>query len=325
MLDHVAFAALDVSARTRAGLRELLVEVTAEAERLMGAEHRGPAHGRPAGNLTLTLGFGPRIFSERFGLASRRPVSLTELPAFDGDALDPATSGGDLCIQACADTLPKADQALARLLVAGHDVARVRWCQQGSVHRRAGDRPDGRPRNLLGFTDATGNPRRGKDLARHVWVRGRERTWMLGGTFLVVRKVRVLLDDWDRLSLQEQERVIGRHRDSGAPLGRAHEFEAMPLDDETIPPDAHARLAAPQSNGGAAVLRRGYSFDNGVDARVSETPAFCCCSTNASSPSATPSGATPGLSAARSSRSRRGHNPVSRWLTFSWPPDKCRA
>jgi len=134
------------------------------------------------------------------------------------------------------------------------------------MHRRPGERPNGRPRNLLGFKDATANPRRGRDLDRHVWAGRGKRTWMLGGTFLVVRRVRVLLDAWHALSLDEQERVIGRHRDSGAPLGRGHEFEPMPLDDAVVPPDAHARVATPLANDGAAVLRRGYSYDNGHDA-----------------------------------------------------------
>jgi deferrochelatase/peroxidase EfeB len=232
----------------------------------MRAEHRPPGAEGPAGALTVTLGLGPGIFDARFGLAARRPVALADIPPFPGDALDAAASGGDLCLQVCADAAPKAAAALARLTAAGAPAARARWAQHGFMRRAPDDRPDGRPRNLLGFKDATGNPRRGKDLDRHVWIAGRDRTWMLGGTFLVVRRVRVLLDAWQRLTLDEQERVIGRHRDSGAPLGRTHEFEAMPLDDDTIPADAHARLAAPQSNDGRTVLRRGYSYDNGGDA-----------------------------------------------------------
>ena len=264
VLDHLAFAALDVTVEQTADLRDLLAGLTAEAERLMRAEHR--AAGRPAGTLTITFGLGPGIFDERFGLASRRPVALAPLPAFTADALDPAICDGDLCIQACADVLSKADAAIARLTAIGADASRIRWSQQGSMRRLPGEHPHGRPRNLLGFKDATGNPRRGRDFDRHVWISGRERTWMLGGTLLVVRRVRVLLDAWRALSVAEQERVIGRHRDTGAPLGRTHEFDAMALDDDTIPPDAHARLAAPQSNGGATVLRRGYSYDNGCDA-----------------------------------------------------------
>lgn len=264
VLDHLAFASFDITVEGRGELRALLENLTVEAQRLMEAEHRAP--GGPVGALTVTLGLGQGIFDERFGLASRRPVALCQLPAFTGDALDPSTCGGDLCIEVCAATGSKAADALGHLLAAAQPTTRVRWSQRGFMRRLASEPADGRPRNLLGFKDATGNPRRGRDLGRHVWVGGRERTWMLGGTFLVVRKVRILLDAWHALTLDEQERVIGRHRDSGAPLGRTHELEALPLNDDTIPPDAHARLASPQANGGLTVLRRGYSYDNGLDA-----------------------------------------------------------
>ena len=265
LLDHLAFGALDVSAERLSEFHDLVGELTLEAERLMHAEHRGGTSG-PAGTLTVTLGLGPTIFGERFGLAPRRPVALAELPPFPGDALEPGTSGGDLGVQVCADTPAKAEHALARLVAVGQPAAQVRWSQRASMYRRPGERRDGRPRNLLGFKDATANPRRGKDLDRHVWVTRGERTWMLGGTFLVVRRVRVLLEAWNTLSLAEQERVIGRQRDSGAPLGRSHEFDAMPHDDKRVPPDAHARVAAPEANAGATILRRGFSYDNGRDA-----------------------------------------------------------
>jgi deferrochelatase/peroxidase EfeB len=265
VLDHVAFAALDVTAESRGELRELLQTLTLAAQRLMENGHRSSDGRGPAGAVTVTLGLGCGIFDERFGLTSRRPVALCELPAFTGDTLDPSTCGGDLCIVACAHTGPQAAEALGHLVALSKSATRVRWSQRGFLRRLATDPPEGRPRNLLGFKDATGNPRRAKDLDRHVWVTGRERTWMLGGTFLVVRKIRILLDAWHTLALDEQERIVGRHRDSGAPLGRTHEFEPMPMRDDTIPRDAHARLAAPQGNGGLTVLRRGYSYDNGRD------------------------------------------------------------
>lgn len=265
LLDHLAFAALDITAERTADLGELLGELTLESERLMRAGHR-PSTGDPARSVTVTLGLGPGIFGRRFGLAARRPVALAEVPAFPGDALDPATSGGELSIQVCADTLTGAEDALARLVAVGGGASVVRWSQRASMRRWPGESPTGRPRNLLGFKDATANPRRGKDLDRHVWVTRGERSWMLGGTFLVVRRVRVLLDAWSALSLEAQERVIGRHRDSGAPLGRRHEFERIRLDDKIVPADAHARVAAPQANAGVTILRRGYSYDNGLDA-----------------------------------------------------------
>lgn len=329
VLDHLAFAALDLSCAGKPELAGLLRELTAEAERLMRAEHRAPSQGRPAGSLTLTLGFGPDLFDERFDLASRRPVALAALPAFAGDTLDPPSSGGDLGVQVCASTAATADQALARLIAIDRRALRVRWSQRVAMRRLASERPDGRPRNLLGFKEATANPRRGKDLARHVWIGGRERTWMLGGTFLVVRKVRVLLEDWNALSLAQQERVIGRHRDSGASLGRTHEFEPMPLDrDDIVPPDAHARLANPRANGGLTVLRPATATTTVSTQTAEPTPASCCCSTdaipaasssrsNAAWLNATPWRPSLAPSPARSSRSRPARTPGSHWLISS--------
>ncbi len=110
----------------------------------------------PAGALTVTLGLGPGLFGERFGLAGRRPVALADLPAFPGDALEPAWTGGDLCLQVCADEAARGDRAPRQ--------RRPRALRQrGRIHRRPGERRDGRPRNLLGFKDATANPRRGRD------------------------------------------------------------------------------------------------------------------------------------------------------------------
>jgi deferrochelatase/peroxidase EfeB len=255
MLDHVAFGALDATVANVGELATVLEELTAEAEALMG----GVRHA------VVTLGLGPSLLGDRFGLAARRPMALLELPSFPGDDLDPALCGGDLCVQACATDPGVAKDALARITARVRGGARLRWSQAGSVHRRPNDRPDGRPRNLLGFRDGISNPRRGKDFDRHVWAARGERTWMVGGAFLVVRRIEVDVEAWEALSLAEQERVIGRHRDSGAPLGTKHEFDRMPLDGNTIASDAHARLAAPRSNEGAAMLRRAYSYDHGTN------------------------------------------------------------
>ncbi|MEA2130229.1 MAG: deferrochelatase/peroxidase EfeB, partial [Solirubrobacteraceae bacterium] len=168
VLDHLAFAALDVTADDREVLRDLVGELTLAAERLMRAAHRPPGTGVPAGALTLTIGLGPGIFTERFGLGAR-PLALAPLPAFPGDALDPARCGGDLCVQGCAADERTAAAALAELLAVAEPAARLRWSQRAAMHRHPADHPQGRPRNLLGFKDATSNPRRGRDLDRHVW------------------------------------------------------------------------------------------------------------------------------------------------------------
>jgi deferrochelatase/peroxidase EfeB len=219
VLDHVQFLALDLQLGSRDSLSHLIACLSEAAEQLMAAEHRNGTAKTPAGRLTITIGFGPAIFGERFGLARRRPVALVDLPAFPGDAIAPSARGGDLCIQICAEQEQPAAGAAQTLLQVGSEQMRVRWSQRGAMVRPGPEPPATRPRNILGFKEATGNPRRGMELDRQVWVARADRTWMIGGTYLVVRRVRADLDAWQRLAVRDQEQVIGRHKDSGAPLG----------------------------------------------------------------------------------------------------------
>jgi deferrochelatase/peroxidase EfeB len=183
------------------------------------------------GGGTVTIGLGAPVIAE-----GARPVGLAELPAFAGDDLDPALCGGDLCVLAAPEHIQR--------------FGAPRWVRAG----RRGD--------TLGFRDGTLIPRRGKDLDRHVWVDAGDRTWMTGGTYLVVRNVVVDRARWDALPAHEQERVIGRHKGSGAPLGGRTLYEKPDL--TRLAPDAHIRVASPRENGGATILRRGYTTDDGL-------------------------------------------------------------
>jgi deferrochelatase/peroxidase EfeB len=183
-----------------------------------------------AGEGTVTIGLGAGAIP-----AGRRPAGLAPLPAFEGDALDPAQCGGDLCVLAPPHAIER--------------FGRPRWVQTGVQ----GD--------TLGFRDGTLNLRRPRDFDRHVWVAGHERSWLLGGTFLVLRRI-VVERSWHALAQAEQERAIGRDKRSGAPLGRRRLYDAPHL--EKLPPDSHIRLAAPRSNEGAAMLRRGYATADGL-------------------------------------------------------------
>jgi deferrochelatase/peroxidase EfeB len=232
-LASLEFAALDVAPGT--DLRELLAGCSAAAEGAM-----------EAGDVTLTLGLGPGLFDGR--LRAARPLGLRELPAFPRDALDPAWCGGDLGVQACAPSAEAAREALERVMEAAGDAVAVRWSQAGSVRRR-------QP-GVAGFREGANNLRRGLDLDRHVWVRARERSWMVGGTFLVVRRIRIDLEAWARLPVEAQEAVMGRHKESGLPVGGGRP--------EHLPPGSHVRVAAPRENGGVALLRRGYDYDGGL-------------------------------------------------------------
>ena len=206
---------------------------------------------RPATpELTVTVGFGPATFAP-----AERPVHLRELPPFPGDALDPAWCGGDIVVQACATT----PEAALAALPAG---VTPRWLQTGSLRRARRDGPNTTPRDPLGFRDGSWNVRRDADRLRHVWIDRGDRTAMVGGTYMVVRRIEIDLERWEALPVADQERVIGRHKATGAPLGRRSEFDAVVH--EWLPRDSHALQAAPRSNNGAMLLRRGYSYDRGV-------------------------------------------------------------
>ena len=300
--DRLHFVAFDVVTKDKTELAALLRRWTAAAERMTLGEEvtpngavglgdytppsdTGEALGLPPSNLTLTIGFGPGLFGptpakpdrkDRFGLASRRPANLNDLPAFPGERLDPNKSFGDICIQACADDPQVAVHAVRNLARIGFGVVSVRWSQLGFGRTSSTTRSQETPRNLFGFQDGTNNVLADdtKLLDDWVWVGADDNpapaSWMSGGSYLVTRRIRMDIEPWDRTTLLEQEQVIGREKGSGAPLGQEIEFDEPNFEltangSPMIPVDAHVRLAHPDSNDGAHLLRRGYNFTDGSD------------------------------------------------------------
>jgi deferrochelatase/peroxidase EfeB len=294
--DRLHFVAFDVTTDDRAELVEMLKAWTAAARRMTAGRDAGPvgavdgepfappddtgeAIGLPASGLTLTIGFGPTLFTtadgtDRFGLAARRPAPLTELPEFPGDQIDPAISGGDLCIQACANDPQVAVHAVRNLVRLGAGVVSVRWSQLGFGRTSSTSTGQATPRNLFGFKDGTDNLKAENEraLERFVWVADDDSgaDWLAGGSYLVTRRIRMLIEPWDTATLDEQEKTIGRTKGAGAPLGQRKEFDPVDFTKQTpegefaIPETSHVFLAHP-TNSGTAILRRGYSFVDGSD------------------------------------------------------------
>jgi deferrochelatase/peroxidase EfeB len=289
--DRLHFVAFDVITDKRAELVDLLQEWTAAAARLtqgkeagaFGAvggaaeaapDDTGEALGLPASGLTLTIGFGASLFDGRFGLASKRPAALADLPKFPGEQLIPEISGGDICVQACAHDPQVAVHAIRNLARIGFGKVSVRWSQLGFGRTSSTSRAQATPRNLLGFKDGTNNLKlEDADLLRdHLWAAGEDGTdWMAGGSYMVTRKIRMTVETWDRTSLAEQEQIFGRDKGEGAPLGKKAEFDTLdfaakgPDGLPLIKDDSHVRLAHPSNNGNAHLLRRGYNFVDGSD------------------------------------------------------------
>lgn len=292
--DRLHFVVLDVTTESRDELVSLLKEWTQAARRLTqgnevgvyGAvagtplappEDTGEALGLPASGLTLTIGFGPSLFERdgkaRFGLDGRRPDELVDLPAFSGDRLDPALTGGDIAIQACANDPQVAVHAVRNLVRIAFGRASVRYTQLGFGRTSSTSAAQVTPRNLFGFKDGTANVKsEDRDVDDVVWVqRSDGPDWLVGGSYLVARRIDMRIETWDREPLAGQEAIIGRAKGSGGPLSGGDEHAAIDLaakgadGEPAIPTLSHVRMAHPDSNGGAKILRRGYNFVNGTD------------------------------------------------------------
>jgi deferrochelatase/peroxidase EfeB len=279
-LTHASFAAFDITARDRHELAELMHQLTDRARLLavggvpvdLGISAPPSDSGvlgptAPAGGLTVTTAVGAALFDERFGLDHYKPKRLRLMDTFPDDDLDPARCHGDLVLQLAApqqDTVLHALRDLTRHTRGG---MQPRWRIDGFV---APPRPTGTPRNHLGFKDGIANPPLG-EADRLIWAGQDEPAWTRGGSYQVIRTIRMLTEFWDRVTLGEQERMIGRRRDSGAPLSGSKETDEPDYRNDptgaTIPLDAHIRLANPRTvkTDGSRILRRGYNYDLGLD------------------------------------------------------------
>jgi deferrochelatase/peroxidase EfeB len=213
--------------------------------------------------LTVTIGFGASLY-ERYGLTA--PPKLLRMEPFDGDRLDPARTHGDVVIALSAHHMDTASHALRELLRPTRDSLALRWWIDGFQGADRGPTKRSARRNLFGFRDGTGNPEPTDDalMRQLVWTPD-------GGTYMAVRLIRMHLEFWDRVGLREQEGMIGRRRDSGAPLGGHGEFDDPRLDldpkGERVPLDSHIRLANPRTADTAdqRLLRRAWNYQRGFD------------------------------------------------------------
>jgi deferrochelatase/peroxidase EfeB len=279
------FASFDVTAQTRAELIDTLKTLTQTARSLTTGGRAplattlapAPDNGTlgteiPADALTVTVGFGSTLFDDRFGIAARKPKRLRVMEPFPNDNLDPAQTGGDMLIQLCAGNPDTTLHAMRQLTRATRGALALNWRIEGFVPP---PRPSGAPRNTFAFKDGIANPNvADPEVAdRLLWVVEGigEPAWASGGSYHVVRIIKQFIEFWDRVSITEQQQMIGRFRASGAPLDGTSEadipdYKADPLG-YVIPLTAHIRLSNPRTAATemSRIFRRGYNYDRGVD------------------------------------------------------------
>ena len=222
----------------------------------------------PTDGLTVNVSVGSSLFDSRYGLAAAKPRKLAPMRPFPDDSLEAPWLHGDLLVQFCAnqpDTIHHAIRDITRHTRGG---MQLRWKMEGY---NSPPRPSGTSRNLLGFKDGTANPT-GTEATSLVWVDDpHEPAWAQGGSYVVVRLIRMLVEFWDRVSINEQENMFGRRRDSGAPLDGNSEFDTPDFKADprgnVIPLDSHIRLANPRTKATERqrLIRRSYNYDLGVD------------------------------------------------------------
>ena len=308
--DNLYFVALNITTESKTEVIQLFKEWTEAAEQMTKGEllkgsssnsfippkDTGEAADLSPSNLTITFGVGPDFFQkdgkDRFGLKAKQPEELRDLPAFPLDALEDTWSGGDICIQACADDLQVAFHAVRNLVRIARGKAVIHWAQTGFQRTKQADANKKTPRNLFGFKDGTINPnvKKESEMNEKVWVQpGDGPDWLVGGSYMVVRRIQMYIEVWDRTALGEQEKTFGRHRDTGAPLGLKNEFDTadFQVKDEhgqlMIPADSHMSLA--HGDGKQQILRRAYSYADGMDPKTGSFDAgllFICFQRNPS-------------------------------------------
>lgn len=277
---HVYFVVLELSTRSVNEVKKMFQDWTTQSVKLMNGDvlaatsenallptvDTGEAVGLDAARLTLTYGISADFFT-KLNIQHLKPEELLDIPHFPKDQLDKKFTGGDIFIQACSDDPQINFHAVRNLIRSARDKVSMKWSQSGFNSYNDSDGKPDTPRNLFAFKDGTGNPKfKDKDmLNRFVFA---DKGWTKDGSYMVVRKIQMHIETWDRTSLEDQERTFGRHRDSGAPIGMKNEFDEIDIKSKNkkgelnIPEDSHVHLAKKAETN---IMRRSFSYSNGIN------------------------------------------------------------
>lgn len=284
---HIMYMTFDLTTSTREDLQVLLARWSSAIAQLMKGGTIGqvePARDSGVGmdtgeamdlgpaSLTVTVGLGPRVFTDTFGLTQHKPLLMRNLMQLPSDDMQPELTGGDLSLQACADDPQVAYHAIRDLarIAKSTGAAQTRWTVMGFGRASAG-KGQSTPRNLFGFKDGTRNITEKADFDKYVWIKDGGPAWQQNGSYQVVRKIKIHIESWDTDRVSDQNNVFGRHKVSGAPLTGTKEFDTPDFKKKDadgnliIPATAHISLASHENNQGIKILRRSYNYTDGLN------------------------------------------------------------
>jgi putative iron-dependent peroxidase len=193
------------------GVRDLLADVS--------GLRRSVGFRLPEGELTCVVGIGSELWERMFGWP--RPAALHPFPGFAGRTHRAPATAGDLLFHIRAHRMDLCFELAQRLT----DRLRGQARTVDEVHGfRSFDE-----RDLLGFVDGTENPE-GAEAVAAVTI-GDEDAEFAGGSYVTVQKYLHDLEAWDALSVEEQERAVGRTK-----------LSDLELPDEQKPANSHVAL-----------------------------------------------------------------------------------
>lgn len=195
----------------------------------------------PEGRLTLVAGIGSDAWDRLY--AGPRPAELHRFEELRGAVHHAPRTPGDLLFHIRAEAMDlcfeAASQIMDRLRGAATVVDEVHGFKYFEV------------RDLLGFVDGTENPV--GPLAEQAVTVGDEDPDFVGSSYVIVQKYLHDLDAWNALSVEEQERAVGRTKLSN-----------VELPDDVKPSNAHIALNVVEDDAGneLQILRDNMPFGN---------------------------------------------------------------
>jgi len=181
---------------------------------------------QPASGLSCVCGFGSDAWDRLFG--QPRPRQLHPFKAIGSGERVAVSTPGDMLLHIRADEMDMcfelATQLIAKL---GNAVTVI-----DEVHGfRYFDQ-----RAIIGFVDGTENPT-GGEAVDHTVI-GEEDQAFAGGSYVLVQKYLHDMDAWNKLTVEQQEKVIGRTK-----------MNNIELDDEVKPTNSHSALTTVEEDG----------------------------------------------------------------------------